>query len=124
MQKKILIQLIVLSVLLQILAFLSVYFVPQKFYSPTVFFQVPFFFSVSFIVIRYLLIKIKGNPNAFIRAFMMATFLRFLFYVILITAYVFSFKSDAVNFLILFLLFFIIYLIFDVYMLLKGIKDK
>jgi hypothetical protein len=125
MQKSLLIKILVFSAILEIIAIVINAFMPVKYISQTLLFQVPFFFSASFLANNYMLrMSTEQNPNKFVRAFMMTTFLRFMLYIIIIAAYVFLFRSDAVNFLITFFILFFLYLIFDVYFLLYGLPKR
>ena len=125
MRKSLFIKILIFSVLLEIIAFVFYFILPEKNITQTLLFQVPFFFSASFIANNYILkMSTDKNPNKFVRAFMMTTFLRFMLYILIIAAYVFSFRTDAVNFLITFFILFFLYLIFDVYFLLYGIPKR
>lgn len=125
MQKSLLIKIFIFSALLELIALIFYFTLPVKYISPTLLFQVPFFFAASFLANYYmLLMSTNKNPNKFIRAFMMTTFLRFMLYIIIIGFYVFLFRTDAVNFLISFFALFFLYLIFDVFYLLYGIPKK
>jgi hypothetical protein len=125
MQKSLLIKVFVFSLILEIIAIIFYVSMPVKFITQTLLFQVPFFFSASFLTDKYLLHKsADNNPNKFIRAFMMTTFLKFILYIIIIAAYVSLFRSDAVNFLITFFILFFLFLIFDVYFLLYGLPKR
>jgi hypothetical protein len=125
MQRSLLIKIILFSAVLEIIAIVLNAVMPVKFISQTLLFQVPFFFSASFLANNYMLrMSSEKNPNKFVRAFMMTTFLRFMLYIIIIAAYVFLFRSDAVNFLITFFILFFLYLIFDVYFLLYGLPKR
>jgi hypothetical protein len=125
MQKSLLIKILVFSIVLEIIAIVLNVSMPVKYISQTLLFQVPFFFSASFLANNYMLrMSADKNPNKFVRAFMMTTFLRFMLYIIIIAAYVFLFRSDAVNFLITFFILFFLYLIFDVYFLLYGLPKR
>jgi hypothetical protein len=125
MQKSLLIKILVFSVVLEIIAIVLNVSMPVKYITQTLLFQVPFFFSASFLANNYMLrLSTDKNPNKFVRAFMMTTFLRFMLYIIIIAAYVFLFRSDAVNFLITFFILFFLYLIFDVYFLLYGLPKR
>jgi hypothetical protein len=125
MRKSLLNKILIFSILLEILVIILYAIMPEKYISQTLLFQVPFFFSASFLTNNYLLLmSTKDNPNKFIRAYMMTTFLRFMLYVIIIVAYVFLFSDDAVNFLITFFILFVLYLIFDVFFLLKGLPKR
>jgi len=125
MRKSLLVKILIFSVFLEIIAFVFYFILPEKNITQTLFFQVPFFFSASFLANNYMIrMSTDKNPNKFVRAFMMTTFLRFMLYIIIIAAYVFLFRSDAVNFLITFFILFFLYLIFDVYFLLYGIPKR
>jgi hypothetical protein len=125
MQKSLIIKIFIFSAILEMLAIICFFTLPVKYISQTLLFQVPFFLATSFLANNYL-VKMSDhvNPNKFIRAFMMTTFMRFMLYIIIIALYVFLFRSDAVNFLITFFILFFLYLIFDVYFLLYGIPKK
>jgi glycerol uptake facilitator-like aquaporin len=125
MRKSLLVKILIFSVLLEIIAFVCYFILPEKNITQTLLFQVPFFFSASFLANNYMLrMSTDKNPNKFVRAFMITTFLRFMLYILIIAAYVFSFRTDAVNFLITFFILFFLYLIFDVYFLLYGIPKR
>lgn len=72
-----------------------------------------FFFAVSAIVHRFLLKEID-NPKKFVMRFMMTTTMKLLLYLSVILTFVLLNKSQAVAFVIAFLLFYIIFTVFEV----------
>jgi hypothetical protein len=125
MRKLLLIKIFIFSVILETIAGICYFTLPVKYISQTLLFLVFFFLSASFLANNYLIkMSTHDNQNKFIRAFMLTSFLRFLLYVIVIAGYVFLFRSDAVNFLITFFILFFLYLIFDVYFLLYGLRKR
>lgn len=125
MRNSLLIKIFIFSVILEIIAFLLFLTLPKTYISQSLLFQVPFFFSASFLANNYILRTAKEkNPNKFVKAFMLTTFLRFLLYVIIIAVYVFLNRSDAVNFLITFFILFLFYLAFDVSLLLNTTSKR
>lgn len=72
-----------------------------------------FFFAVSAIVHRFLL-KELDNPKKFVMRFMMTTTMKLLLYLSVILTFVLLNKSQAVAFVIAFLLFYIIFTVFEV----------
>lgn len=72
-----------------------------------------FFFVVSAIVHRFLL-KELDNPKKFVMRFMMTTTMKLLLYLSVILTFVLLNKSQAVAFVIAFLLFYIIFTVFEV----------
>jgi len=123
-RKKLLLQTLLFSVLLEIISLIIYFTVNSKYITVTLPYLVPFFFAVSFLSNLILLSVTSEKPASFIRAFMMVTFLRFIFFIIIMVIYAFMFRGDAVNFLISFLLVFILFLIFDVVFLVNNLPKK
>lgn len=125
MQKNLFIKLFIFSLILEIICIVFYFTMQVKFVSQTLLYLVPFFFSTSFLANNYLIIKSSDkNPNKFIRAFLITTFLRLILYIIIIASYVLLFRYDAVAFLFTFFILFILYLIFDVLFLLHDIPKN
>jgi hypothetical protein len=124
MTKSVLFKLFLFSLIIEVVAATLFFLLPAKEVSPTLPFQALFFFLTSWLMYYMLFKPSNDNPNKFIRMFMLTTFLRFMFFILVIVAYVFLNRPDAVVFLITFFIFFILYLIFDVYVLLFAVKKK
>jgi len=123
-KRKLLINTLVFSILLEIIAVIMTVSMSGKIVTPALPFLVPFFFSISLLSNLWLLSVPAENPNKFIRIFMMATFLKFFLYIIVLVAYVMLQRDDAVRFMFSFLVLFILYLVFDVIILLQSLPKK
>jgi hypothetical protein len=123
-KKKLLINTLAFSLLLEIIAVIMTVSMSGEIITPALPFLVPFFFSVSLLSNLWLLSVPAGNPNKFIRIFMMATFLKFFLYIIVLVAYVMLQRDDAVRFIFSFLILFVLFLVFDVIILLQSLPKK
>lgn len=123
-KRKLLINTLVFSILLEIIAVIMTVSMPGKIIMPALPFLVPFFFSISLLSNLWLLSVPAENPNKFIRIFMMATFLKFFLYIIVLVAYVMLQRDDAVRFMFSFLVLFVLFLVFDVIILLQTLPKK
>lgn len=123
-KRKLLINTLVFSILLEIIAVIMSVSMSGKIITPALPFLVPFFFSISLLSNLWLLSVPAENPNKFIRIFMMATFLKFFLYIIVLVAYVMLQRDDAVRFMFSFLVLFVLFLVFDVIILLQSLPKK
>lgn len=123
-RKKLLLQTLLFSVLLEIISLILYFTINSMYVTITLPYLVPFFFAVSFLSNLILLSITSEEHTTFIRKFMMVTFLRFILLIILIVLYSFMFRSDAVNFLISFMIVFILFLVFDVVFLINNLPKK
>lgn len=119
-KKKLMLNILIFSILLEIIAVLMYVTMPQNIITPSLPFLTPFFLSVSLISNLLLISQPVANPNKFIRTFMMVTFLKLMIYIIVLLAYVLIYRADAVRFMLSFVTLFIFYLIFDVVFLLNN----
>ncbi len=124
MRKKLLIQTILFSLSLQIITSILYFILPKPYISYALLFLVPLFLATTLITNLFLFSANTENPNKFIRTFMLTTFLKFMFYILVLVAYVMMFRNDAVNFIISFFILFVFYLVFDVALLLNNKPDK
>ncbi|HOY30746.1 MAG TPA: hypothetical protein PKW80_02595 [Bacteroidales bacterium] len=123
-KKKLSIKSFVFFLILEIIAIIMTLSMSSNIISPVLPFLVPFFLSVSLISNGYLVSLPEGNPNKFIRTFMLVTFLKFMSYIIVLVAYVMVNRDDAVRFMFCFLSLFLLYLVFDVIILLQTLPRK
>lgn len=123
-KRKLLINTLVFSILLEIIAVIMSVSMSGKIITPALPFLVPFFFSISLLSNLWLLSVPAENPNKFIRIFMMVTFLKFFLYIIVLVAYVMLQRDDAVRFMFSFLVLFVLFLVFDVIILLQSLPKK
>lgn len=122
--KKLLINTLIFSLLLEVIAVLMYFTMNKNMISPALPFLVPFFLSVSLLSNFWLVSVPAGNPNKFVRVFMITIFLKFMLYIIILVAYVMLYRDDAVRFIFSFLILFVLYLVFDVIILLQNLPKK
>lgn len=120
MKRKLLLNTFLFSLLLECLAVILFFVMPKQYISPALLFLVPLFLATSLLANLFLIASNPDKPYKFIRSFMLSTFLKFMFYIVVLVAYVMLFRSDAVNFIISFFILFVLYLIFDVVFLLNN----
>ncbi len=123
-KKKLLINTLVFSALLEIIALILMFTLPETVVSKALPFLAPFFLSVSVLTNLPLISVPAENPNKFVRMFMMTTFLKFILYAIVLVVYAMINKEDAIKFMLSFMVFFILYLVFDVVFLINNLPKK
>jgi L-asparagine transporter-like permease len=115
---------IVFSFVLIVAALLWNLFVPENIKSPATPYIVIYFF-VSTVVTHQLLMKTnKQSPQNFIRAYLGTTALRLFLNLMVIIIYMLVNRSGAMVFALSFLVFYFLYLIFEIISLQKDLKEK
>ena len=105
---------LIFTIIIGLLSFLFTFLLPENYITPALYYLILFFFSVNLIV-HYLLQKAEEKKfRRFISNYMLATFLRFFLYLIVIVAYSFINRSDAVTFIITFFVLYVIYSVHEV----------
>ena len=99
--------------------FFCTHLLPQRYISGAIWFLFVFFiFTTAFI--HYLLLSAsKKKPQHFVRAFMAATSIKLFIYLLLITLYSFFNSSQAISFVLSFLILYLLYTAFEVATLMK-----
>lgn len=78
-------------------------------------FQFVLFYAVT-LMVHYLLLKAsEKGAGSFVTRFMMVSFLKLLLYIIVLVAYLYLNKSDAMRFAIPYLSLYILYSVFEIY---------
>lgn len=117
--KKYLIQLGILSLGALLIYVIATFLIPEH----TNLFQallIPYFILISAVVHFYLLKSSeKGNPRKFVTGFMGATTLKLLIYLATMLVYVLLYRESALQFVIAFFVFYLIYTVFEVVVFLK-----
>ncbi|MCB0806905.1 MAG: hypothetical protein KDC05_13995 [Bacteroidales bacterium] len=112
-------KLILYTIILAFLGYFASFVIPSDYQSPALPFLYVFFFSVTLLVHR-LIINLTGNqPQKFIRMFMLLTFGKLFFYLMIIVIYAFANRPDAVAFI---LNFFVLYVLFTVFEVVQSLK--
>lgn len=117
--RKFIIGLLVFTLILGLTAFILSMLLPASYYSPMFPYMFPFFFLLT-VLVFYVLTKEqkKSFPN-FVNRFMIAIFGKMIVSVIILLAYVFAHREDAIPFI---LSFFILYILFSVYEVVALLK--
>lgn len=109
----------VFSLTLGVLAIIIAQILPTKYLSPVLPLMFPFFLFLTLSVF-YVVTKETGKIfSNFVNRFMLATFCKMFLSVIILLAYVFSHKEDAVPFIISFFLLYVLFSVYEAIALLK-----
>lgn len=92
--------------------------------SPVMPFLLAFFLGVSVLSFYLLLKKAGSNPGKFITGFLAHTVIRMAVYLVVILSYAFIYRQDAVNFIIGFFIYYMIFTFFEVSQFLKLTRKK
>ena len=115
---------IIFSIILITLSLIWNYYVPEKFTSPTMPFIV-IYFALSTVIVHELLIKTNNeSPKNFIRTYMGTTALRLFLNLMIIIVFMLVNRSGAMAFALAFLVFYFLFLIFEIVSLQKDLNTK
>ena len=95
---------------------------PTIYISPALPYLLIFFTASTIISFYFIQKKMEASPSGFVTAFMANSIIRLLLYLIVIVAYAFNNKADAVNFIISFFIMYIIFTAFEAVFFLKSKK--
>lgn len=116
--------LILFSIVLAVVIYLFTLIIPESFITPVLPYLFVFFFSVTLLV-HYFLHKVSQKKhNSFIRMFMLLSFGKLLFFLLVMILYAFIFRSDAKAFIIDFFLLYVFYTVFEVRHSLQVVKTN
>lgn len=117
-------KLILFTIAVAVMGTVITYFLPIGFVSPTLPFLYVFFFSVTMLV-HYILLKVSlKRPASFINLFMLLTFGKLIFFLSIIIIYSFSFRDDAVPFIIAFFILYLFFTVFEVVQSLAHARER
>ena len=116
-------KLIVFCVLIGILDFCWIRFMPLDKHVPHVWMMLAFFACVTSVFHWLTLHAAKGKPQAFIRYYMGSTALRMMLYIIAIVIYRFIDKPTVIPFALGFMAHYFLFTIFEVVLLLRQLKE-
>ncbi len=89
-----------------------------------VFWIIPFFYLLT-ISIHYLFLNmIKNNPNKFISAVMLTTFIKMITSMIVLISYALAFRAEAIKFIIVFFILYLLFTIFEIILMQKISIEK
>ena len=122
--KSFLIKLILFTIILAIIDFCWIRFMPVEKHIPHVW-MILGFFSVTTVMFHYFSLQAaKGKAQVFIRYYMGSTAMRLFIYAIIILAYKFYDKPTLVPFAIGFMMHYFLFTVFEVPALLRELKKS
>ena len=115
--KRFLKNLVIFTVLLSAILFAICFFLlPPAYITPVLPYMIIFFFLVTHAIHYILLIASEKRTSKFVNYFMLTTFLKLVFYIIIMIVYALLNKSDAIPF---FITYFILYVAFTTFELIS-----
>lgn len=115
---------IIFSFILIVIALLWNLFLPDNLKSPAAPYIVIYFFVATIITHQLLMKKNRESPQNFIRAYLGSTAFRLFLNLMIIIVYMLVNKPGAMAFTLSFLVFYFLYLIFEIISLQKDLKAK
>lgn len=116
------VRLFIFSAAISLLAFIVKLIFPGDYFTPALPYLIIFFFAFTGLV-HYILLKAGGmEARKFLNYFMIATFLKFFVYIVVIFGYIFVNKDDILRFVIAFFALYILYTAFEVVAIVKQQK--
>lgn len=111
--------LILFSIIAAVLSIGGMYVLPANYITPMLPYLLLFFMIISFAVYYFIEKAVAQRFSLFTNYFMIATMLKVLIYLTIIIVYAFSYKYDAVTFILTFFLFYVGYTSFEVIWMLR-----
>lgn len=115
-------QLLIVASLTGLAVIALMFTIPTIYISPALPYLLIFFTASTLISFYFIQKKMEASPSGFVTAFMANSIIRLLLYLIVIVAYAFNNKADAVNFIISFFIMYIIFTAFEAVFFLKSKK--
>ena len=110
---------ILFSIILALLCIGAMYVLPANYITPMLPYLLIFFLIISLAIYYFIEKAIAKRFSLFTNYFMIATMLKILIYLTIITLYAFTNKNDAVTFILTFFIFYVGYSTFEVIWLLR-----
>jgi hypothetical protein len=95
------------------------YALPEVKITPVYLYLIAFMYAINFLLFAKLSQAIQKKPSRFINAFMLLNFGKLFLYIILVAIYIFLYRNDAISFTITFVIYYILFTIYEVTALLK-----
>ncbi len=121
--KKYLINLLLLTVITFILSVIFSKYGTEQYVSDAIYFFAPFFFIISLagrILIEYLR---YNNSKWFSYSILGTRVAKFIIYIVIVLLYAFNNRDDAVNFILTFFVFYLVYTYFDIRSMYSILKN-
>jgi len=116
--------LLIYSVILAAIGLVYNYYAPEGYSSPAIPFINLLFFVLGWITYNYNLKFLEKKAGRFVNVYMLITFLKMMFFVLVILAYLMLRKVDALPFVVAFLIYYLLYTMFEIRAILKIAGEK
>lgn len=115
--------LLLFSIITGFAGYMVFFLIPVQYYTPTYPFLIVFFFALTLIVHSLLQKAIDKRPARFINQFMLITFLKLFFVLIIMVIYALVNASDAIPFIITYFILHILFTTFEVISILNYARS-
>ena len=116
-------KLLIFTIVVGLAGYVVFFILPVQFYTPAYPFLVAFFFALTSIV-HYILQKaVVRRPARFVNQFMLTTFLKLLFVLIVMVIYALVRPGDAIRFIITYFCLYILFTTFEVISILNYARS-
>lgn len=113
-------QLLIVATITGLAVIALMFTIPAHYISPALPYLLIFFTASTLISYYFVQKKMQASSSGFVTAFMANSIIRLLLYLMVIVAYAFTNKADAVNFIISFFVLYIIFTAFEAVFFLKS----
>ncbi|MFO8086942.1 MAG: hypothetical protein R6T91_03925 [Bacteroidales bacterium] len=110
------------TVVILIAAFFFWWLAPEEIVTAALFYIIPFFYIVSLIVYAVLVQASSKRFVHFNNRYMLSTVIKLLLFMVIMIAYVFANQGDAVNFLVTFLILYLLYTAIEVVFIVRATR--
>lgn len=115
-------QLVILALITGVVMAILMFTLPDKYVSPTLPYLLIFHTVVTLLSYRFIIKKSKGSPRKFINVYLANTTIKLVLFLAIIFVYSIVYFPDAVNFVVSFFIFYVIFTAFEVYHLTRKSK--
>ena len=106
-------QLFILSAIISLVALAARFMLPDNYVSPALPFLIVFFIATSILSFYYLLRETKKRFIRFVNGYLLTIAVKLILYALILIAYAYLYRSDAVPFMIWFFILYLFYTIFE-----------
>ena len=115
-------RLTVFALLITVISVAVDYWLPEVPMTPVYLYLIAFIYSVNFLLFGKLSRYVNDKPNRFINTYMLLNFGKLFLFIIVIGVYVYLHRSDAVTFTITFMVYYVLFAVYEITALLKMNK--
>lgn len=115
--------LLLFTIIVGFVGYMIFFLIPVKYYTPTYPFLLAFYFALTLIVHNLLQKAVNKRPARFINLFMLTTFLKLFFILIVMVIYALIRSNDAIPFIITYFCLYILFTTFEVISILNYARS-